>query len=137
MDNDKGMTGIHRRSELYIRFFYDCLFQDPVDYCVIIGSLWSLVGAMLYAVYIVMIKRQVDREDKLDIPMFFGEGTLSIYIYYKCKAAVLLAVLRPAYLVLGSMANRRFPLFRVCRPVQPAVAVARLPPAPLHRLRGL
>ncbi|KAF7241940.1 Solute carrier family 35 member F5 [Varanus komodoensis] len=37
-----------------------------------IGSLWSLVGAMLYAIYIVMIKRKVDREDKLDIPMFFG-----------------------------------------------------------------
>lgn len=37
------------------------------------GSLWSLVGAMLYAVYIVMIKRKVDREDKLDIPMFFGK----------------------------------------------------------------
>ncbi|XP_063788957.1 solute carrier family 35 member F5 isoform X2 [Pseudophryne corroboree] len=37
-----------------------------------IGSLWSLLGAMLYAVYIVMIKRKVDREDKLDIPMFFG-----------------------------------------------------------------
>ena len=27
---------------------------------------------MFYAVYIVMIKRKVDREDKLDIPMFFG-----------------------------------------------------------------
>lgn len=38
------------------------------------GSLWSLVGAMLYAVYIVMIKRKVDREDKLDIPMFFGKN---------------------------------------------------------------
>uniref|UniRef100_A0AAX7TTI0 Solute carrier family 35 member F5 n=1 Tax=Astatotilapia calliptera TaxID=8154 RepID=A0AAX7TTI0_ASTCA len=38
----------------------------------VIGSLWSLAGAMLYAVYIVMIKRRVDREDKLDIPMFFG-----------------------------------------------------------------
>ncbi|KYO18111.1 solute carrier family 35 member F5 isoform A [Alligator mississippiensis] len=37
-----------------------------------IGSLWSLIGAMLYAVYIVMIKRKIDREDKLDIPMFFG-----------------------------------------------------------------
>ncbi|XP_051841728.1 solute carrier family 35 member F5 isoform X1 [Antechinus flavipes] len=37
-----------------------------------IGSIWSLIGAMLYAVYIVMIKRKVDREDKLDIPMFFG-----------------------------------------------------------------
>ncbi|XP_068185523.1 solute carrier family 35 member F5-like isoform X2 [Antennarius striatus] len=38
----------------------------------ILGSFWSLAGAMLYAVYIVMIKRRVDREDKLDIPMFFG-----------------------------------------------------------------
>ncbi|KAG9471397.1 hypothetical protein GDO78_014959 [Eleutherodactylus coqui] len=37
-----------------------------------IGSLWSLLGAILYAVYIVMIKRKVDREEKLDIPMFFG-----------------------------------------------------------------
>lgn len=37
-----------------------------------IGSIWSLAGAMFYAVYIVMIKRKVDREDKLDIPMFFG-----------------------------------------------------------------
>uniref|UniRef100_A0A672FC24 Solute carrier family 35 member F5 n=1 Tax=Salarias fasciatus TaxID=181472 RepID=A0A672FC24_SALFA len=35
-------------------------------------TLWSLAGAVLYAVYIVMIKRRVDREDKLDIPMFFG-----------------------------------------------------------------
>ncbi|XP_062861871.1 solute carrier family 35 member F5-like [Trichomycterus rosablanca] len=38
----------------------------------IIGSLWSLLGAVLYALYIVMLKRKVDREEKLDIPMFFG-----------------------------------------------------------------
>ncbi|XP_066542546.1 solute carrier family 35 member F5-like isoform X3 [Hoplias malabaricus] len=38
----------------------------------ITGSLWSLLGAVLYAVYIVMLKRKVDREEKLDIPMFFG-----------------------------------------------------------------
>ncbi|XP_034041986.1 solute carrier family 35 member F5-like [Thalassophryne amazonica] len=38
----------------------------------VIGSLWSLAGAVLYAIYIVMIKRRVDREDKLNIPMFFG-----------------------------------------------------------------
>lgn len=37
-----------------------------------LGSLWALLGAILYAVYIVMLKRKVDREDKLDIPMFFG-----------------------------------------------------------------
>lgn len=48
---------------------------------------------MLYAVYIVMIKRRVDREDKLDIPMFFGEGTLRLYIFYKREAALFLPVL--------------------------------------------
>ncbi|KAG7256040.1 hypothetical protein CRUP_015244, partial [Coryphaenoides rupestris] len=46
--------------------------MDNPDGNGIIGSLWSLAGAALYAVYIVMIKRRVDREDKLDIPMFFG-----------------------------------------------------------------
>ncbi|XP_018587860.1 solute carrier family 35 member F5-like [Scleropages formosus] len=37
-----------------------------------LGILWSLAGAVLYAVYIVMIKRKFEREDRLDIPMFFG-----------------------------------------------------------------
>ncbi|XP_031725231.1 solute carrier family 35 member F5 [Anarrhichthys ocellatus] len=46
--------------------------MDNPDENGVTGSLWSLAGAVLYAVYIVMIKRRVDREDKLDIPMFFG-----------------------------------------------------------------
>uniref|UniRef100_A0A3Q1JAG3 Solute carrier family 35 member F5 n=1 Tax=Anabas testudineus TaxID=64144 RepID=A0A3Q1JAG3_ANATE len=46
--------------------------MDNPDGKGVIGSLWSLAGAVLYAFYIVMIKRRVDREDKLDIPMFFG-----------------------------------------------------------------
>uniref|UniRef100_A0A8C4GWE3 Solute carrier family 35 member F5 n=1 Tax=Dicentrarchus labrax TaxID=13489 RepID=A0A8C4GWE3_DICLA len=46
--------------------------MDNPDEKGVTGSLWSLAGAVLYAVYIVMIKRRVDREDKLDIPMFFG-----------------------------------------------------------------
>ncbi|XP_032423732.1 solute carrier family 35 member F5 isoform X1 [Xiphophorus hellerii] len=46
--------------------------MDSPDEKGVVGSLWSLAGAMLYAVYIVLIKRRVDREDKLDIPMFFG-----------------------------------------------------------------
>lgn len=75
MDNDKGATGIHGNR----RIIDYCLFLNLTDFYV--GSLWSLVGAMLYAVYIVMIKRRVDREDKLDIPMFFGEGALRLYIF--------------------------------------------------------
>ncbi|XP_022098441.1 solute carrier family 35 member F5-like [Acanthaster planci] len=37
-----------------------------------VGSLWALGGAFLYAVYLVMLKRRVENEDALDIPMFFG-----------------------------------------------------------------
>ncbi|KAK3083091.1 hypothetical protein FSP39_013752 [Pinctada imbricata] len=37
-----------------------------------IGALWALSGAILYALYLVSLRRQVDHEDKLDIPMFFG-----------------------------------------------------------------
>jgi len=36
---------------------------------------------MFYAVYIVMIKRKVDREDKLDIPMFFGKYMFNLLGY--------------------------------------------------------
>ncbi|XP_033126332.1 solute carrier family 35 member F5-like [Anneissia japonica] len=37
-----------------------------------LGSLWALLGAVLYAIYMVMLKKKVDNEDRLDIPMFFG-----------------------------------------------------------------
>ncbi|XP_038047864.1 solute carrier family 35 member F5-like [Patiria miniata] len=37
-----------------------------------VGSFWALGGAFLYAVYLVMLKRRVDNENTLDIPMFFG-----------------------------------------------------------------
>ena len=38
-----------------------------------VGALWSLCGAILYALYLVLLRRRVDNEDKLNIPMFFGE----------------------------------------------------------------
>ena len=37
------------------------------------GALWALSGALLYALYLVLLRRRVDNEDKLNIPMFFGE----------------------------------------------------------------
>ncbi|XP_071941987.1 solute carrier family 35 member F5-like [Antedon mediterranea] len=37
-----------------------------------LGSLWALCGAVLYAIYMVMLKKKVDNEDRIDIPMFFG-----------------------------------------------------------------
>jgi len=37
------------------------------------GGCWALAGAFLYAAYLVLLKRRVDREEKLSIPMFFGK----------------------------------------------------------------
>ena len=39
------------------------------------GAFWALSGAILYAVYLVALRRRVDHEDKLDIPLFFGKYT--------------------------------------------------------------
>lgn len=36
------------------------------------GALWAVFGSMMYAFYLVSLRRNVDHEDKLDIPMFFG-----------------------------------------------------------------
>ncbi len=40
-----------------------------------VGALWALGGALLYAMYLVLLRRRVDNEDKLNIPMFFGKFT--------------------------------------------------------------
>ena len=39
-----------------------------------VGALWALGGALLYAMYLVLLRRRVDNEDKLNIPMFFGKS---------------------------------------------------------------
>ncbi|XP_064079213.1 solute carrier family 35 member F5-like isoform X2 [Macrobrachium nipponense] len=37
-----------------------------------VGVVWSLVGAILYACYMVFLKRKVPTEDRMDFSMFFG-----------------------------------------------------------------
>lgn len=37
-----------------------------------LGALWALLGALLYAMYLVLLRRRVDNEEKLNVPMFFG-----------------------------------------------------------------
>ena len=37
-----------------------------------IGALWTLAGSLFYSSYIVFLRRKIDHEDKLDVPMFFG-----------------------------------------------------------------
>jgi len=36
------------------------------------GALWALCGSLSYSSYIVFLRRKIDHEDKLDVPMFFG-----------------------------------------------------------------
>ena len=36
------------------------------------GALWTLAGSLFYSSYIVFLRRKIDHEDKLDVPMFFG-----------------------------------------------------------------
>lgn len=36
------------------------------------GALWALLGSLSYSSYIVFLRRKIDHEDKLDVPMFFG-----------------------------------------------------------------
>ena len=38
-----------------------------------VGALWAVSGALLYAVYLVMMRRRAENEDKLNMPMFFGK----------------------------------------------------------------
>ncbi|PIK52610.1 putative solute carrier family 35 member F5 [Apostichopus japonicus] len=37
-----------------------------------LGAAWGMSSSIFYAIYLVMLRRKVDNEDKLDIPMFFG-----------------------------------------------------------------
>jgi len=37
-----------------------------------LGSLWALSGTVFYSSYIVFLRRKIDHEDKLDVPMFFA-----------------------------------------------------------------
>ena len=38
-----------------------------------IGALWAVGGALLYATYLVLMRRRAENEDKLNMPMFFGK----------------------------------------------------------------
>lgn len=43
----------------------------------------SLISAFLYACYLVFLRRHVDHEDKLDIPLFFGENFIRLGLIFK------------------------------------------------------
>jgi len=37
-----------------------------------LGAIFALLSALFYSLYLVLLRRRVDHEDKLDIPLFFG-----------------------------------------------------------------
>jgi solute carrier family 35, member F5 len=42
------------------------LDQEPLS------AIWSVLGALLLALFLVLLRRRVDNEDKLNMPMFYG-----------------------------------------------------------------
>lgn len=48
----------------------DLKLEDSIP----VGAGWALAGSMCYAAYLVLLKRRVDHEDKMSIPMFFGNN---------------------------------------------------------------
>lgn len=49
-----------------------CMSDLQLEDKVPTGALWGLGSAMLYAFYLVLVRRSVSHEDRMDIPMFFG-----------------------------------------------------------------
>lgn len=43
-----------------------------------LGVVLSLFSALFYAAYLVFLRRKVDNEDKMDIPLFFGNTQINL-----------------------------------------------------------
>jgi len=57
--------------------YSDLKLEDGIP----LGSLWTLSGAIFYSSYIVFLRRKIDHEDKLDVPMFFGFVGLFCFLF--------------------------------------------------------
>jgi len=57
--------------------YSDLKLEDGIP----LGSLWTLSGAIFYSSYIVFLRRKIDHEDKLDVPMFFGFVGLFSFLF--------------------------------------------------------
>ena len=69
------------------------------DGAIPMGSLWTLAGAIFYSSYIVFLRRKIDHEDKLDVPMFFGFVGLFCFLF-----------LWPLFFILHFTNHERFEL---------------------------
>ena len=75
--------------------YSDLKLEDGIP----MGSLWTLAGALCYSSYIVFLRRKIDHEDKLDVPMFFGFVGLFSFI-----------LLWPVFFILHFTNHERFEL---------------------------
>merc|ERR1719348_2938258 len=57
--------------------YSDLKLEDGIP----LGSLWTLAGSIFYSSYIVFLRRKIDHEDKLDVPMFFGFVGLFSFLF--------------------------------------------------------
>ena len=76
-------------------FFFQILVSISdinVEVRVPAGAILSLVSAFFYALYLVFLRRKVDHEDKMDIPMFFGkfehEGVVTMQMFVFVKSVL-------------------------------------------------
>merc|ERR1719433_518252 len=75
--------------------YSDLKLEDGIP----LGSLWTLAGALCYSSYIVFLRRKIDHEDKLDVPMFFGFVGLFSFL-----------LLWPLFFILHHTNHERFEL---------------------------
>jgi len=45
-----------------------------------LSAICSVVGALMFALFLVLLRRRVDNEDKLNMPMFYGSFTTCVVI---------------------------------------------------------
>ncbi|KRX97650.1 Solute carrier family 35 member F5 [Trichinella pseudospiralis] len=49
-----------------------------------LGVVWAIFGSIGYSTYVVLLRHQVDCEEKLEIPMFFGKDFIITLTYTTC-----------------------------------------------------
>jgi len=75
----KLLSVLFTMSGVVLVCYSDLKLEDGIP----LGSLWTLAGALCYSSYIVFLRRKIDHEDKLDVPMFFGfVGLFSFFLLW-------------------------------------------------------
>lgn len=49
-----------------------CMADMSFESAVPVGAIWAVLGSLFYAMYLVLLRRKVENEDRMDISMFFG-----------------------------------------------------------------